>query len=171
MIPLSGDRDAIYGPSGWKDRLHDATGKKGAAREARKLFGRNVIVRALGVRSRVMVSRSPAWEAIANDLGIPLARHRLRGTQHTEEPSRIGQEMAVEEQSAAPKARADNRPSDAVLVDAEKETTLRAIRRLAESGKEKSKEAAQSLHHKYEAGEMTDEQVRQTVDTLLSPAS
>ena len=31
MIPLSGDRDAIYGPTGWKARLRDATGKKGAA--------------------------------------------------------------------------------------------------------------------------------------------
>ncbi len=31
VIPLTGDRAAIYGPAGWKARLHAATGKKGAA--------------------------------------------------------------------------------------------------------------------------------------------
>jgi hypothetical protein len=31
VIPLSGDPDAIYGPKGWKARLHEATGKKGRA--------------------------------------------------------------------------------------------------------------------------------------------
>lgn len=31
VIPLSGDRNAIYGSSGWKARLRDATGKTGAA--------------------------------------------------------------------------------------------------------------------------------------------
>lgn len=31
VIPLSGDPNRIYGPHGWKERLHEATGKKGAA--------------------------------------------------------------------------------------------------------------------------------------------
>jgi hypothetical protein len=31
VIPLSGDPDAIYGPLGWKARLRDVTGKKGAS--------------------------------------------------------------------------------------------------------------------------------------------
>jgi len=31
VVKLSGDPAAIYGPTGWKARLRDATGKKGAA--------------------------------------------------------------------------------------------------------------------------------------------
>lgn len=34
VIPLTGDPDAIYGPTGWKARLRDTTGKTGRALSA-----------------------------------------------------------------------------------------------------------------------------------------
>ena len=46
VIPLSGDRNAIYGPTGWKARLCDATGKRGASlsRHLAQHFGFDGIV-------------------------------------------------------------------------------------------------------------------------------
>jgi hypothetical protein len=45
-------------------------GLPGAIKAARKIYGRNVIVRALGVKSSSMVSNSPAWREIADDLNL-----------------------------------------------------------------------------------------------------
>lgn len=59
VIPLSGDRDAIYGPIGWKARLRDATGKKGAAlsRYLAKRFDGIVTVDAYGTSEIVDLAR------------------------------------------------------------------------------------------------------------------
>jgi hypothetical protein len=37
---------------------------------ARAIFGRNAIVRQLGVKSAAMVSKSPVWQTIAAELGL-----------------------------------------------------------------------------------------------------
>jgi hypothetical protein len=49
--------------------------QKGAVEEARRTFGRNSIAIALRVKARAMVSKSPEWQAIADDLGLR-DRHR-----------------------------------------------------------------------------------------------
>jgi len=61
-------------------------------------------------------------------------------------------------------------PSDASIQRAEREETLRKIRALARSEQPDAKSNAKALYDKYEAGEMTDEQVRQTVTMLLGTA-
>jgi hypothetical protein len=65
------------------------TGEPGAIREARKLFGRNVLAEKLRC-SAGLVSRSPAWQIIASELGI-------RGRTFEGGRNRIGFEQAEEE--------------------------------------------------------------------------
>jgi len=148
-----------------QDPKGPSKGKTRAKKAARELFGRNVIARALEVRSTSMVSKSEPWKAIAEELGFSLARNRIRGTRNTRKPGPSGLDIAVEEKSQAPTPEADNRPSDAPLENDEREETLRIIRLLAE----KKKKEAEAIYNKYDAGEMTDEQARQAVDTLMAP--
>lgn len=44
--------------------------RSGAESAARKLFGRNVIARELGVKSKAMVSKSEAWQEVAQELEL-----------------------------------------------------------------------------------------------------
>lgn len=148
-------------------------GQSGAKKAAQELFGRNVIVRELGVRSPVMVSNSRAWVAIAKDFGFELARDRTKGTRNTPKAGRIGHEMAVEQRSREVAGKADEIAPDIAAQQADQEKTLRAIARFAISGKttkdkEINKEFARGLKEKYDYGEMTDEQVRQTIDELMT---
>jgi hypothetical protein len=77
-----------------------AKGASGATKSARRLFGRNVIVRALGVKSAAMVTKSVAWQEIADDLKLR-QRHIRRLPAATR---RIGLEIALEQQTdIAPK--------------------------------------------------------------------
>ncbi len=46
-------------------------GSETAYRKAKAAFGRNAIVRNLGVRSAAMVSKSSAWQTLAAELGLP----------------------------------------------------------------------------------------------------
>ena len=132
--------------------------KPGAKKDARKIFGRNVIVKALGVRSSSMVSKSPAWIAIAEELEIPLRRKKATGTSRTRQTGKIGFDKASEQASLAA---ADASDPAAPLLAAEREETLCMIRQLP-------KEQAQPIFEKYEAGEMTDKQARTTVQTLFN---
>ncbi len=67
-------------------------GDKGAKQAARKIFGRNVIVLALGVKSPTMVSRSPVWQGIRDALGLGKT---------TVPRKQIGLDVAVEEHAKA----------------------------------------------------------------------
>lgn len=141
-----------------------------ANKSARKLFGRNAITKALGVKAAKMVSDSPAWMTVAEALGFSLRRRHRAGFRQT---GKVGLDIAIDEKSQNPTADADNSAADARLLNAEREKTLREINKLAQSGKsavtraDRAKESALLLE-KYNAGEQTDEQVRQTVETLLS---
>ncbi len=132
-------------------------GLPGAKKDVGKTFGRNVIVKALGVRSPNMVSKSPVWTAIAKELGIPLKRDKARGTLRTPKVGKIGLDIALEEASMASAEDAD---PDAQLLIAERKETLRMIGSLPP-------EQAELIVAKYDAGEMTDEQAREMVRTLL----
>lgn len=56
VIALSGDPDKIYGPKGWKARLRDATGKRGAAlsRHLAKTYDGIVTVDDTGAASEII---------------------------------------------------------------------------------------------------------------------
>jgi hypothetical protein len=141
-----------------------ALAKRAARKKAKETFGRNVIARALGVKSAKMVSQSQPWIAMAKALGLP----RRAGTQAgAARPTKIGEEIAVEQASMDAVDTDDHAPSDASLQRAEREETLGKIRALAKSEQPDAKSNAKALYDRYEAGEMTDEQVRQTVAMLI----
>ena len=70
-------------------------GQKGAKKSAQKLFGRNVIVRALGVKSPAPVTNSAVWQAIADELGIPRGKNR-----NAPKLNKIGLDIAMEAQAS-----------------------------------------------------------------------
>lgn len=144
-----------------------------ARKAAREVYGRNAIARALGVKSPSMVSKSPAWLAIAQELGLELRRGRAPGTRHTAKRGRIGHEIALERKSATPAPGADNAPADEALESAERQETIRQINRMARSGrtaKEKAdnQRAADELLRKLQCEECTDEQARRVVAMVLN---
>jgi len=122
-------------------------GKAGAKKSARELFGRNAIVRALGVRSAAMVSGSPVWQAIADELGL-----RGRSTAHRH-PQRIGFDIALEDQAEA--------TSEPVLDQTIQRETIRLI--------EKSMPAkeAEATIEKLQRGDLTDDAARELVEVLV----
>ena len=148
--------------------------RRAAKKTARQLFGRNAIARALDCRTPGMVSRSPEWLVIAEALGFNLRRKQLTGTRHTAKRGRVGFEHAIEGKSRNPANGAENEPPDAGMLKAEKGETYREIRRLATSGrtpaqKDERRRDAADLKAKYDRGEMTDEQVRETVRLVMEP--
>jgi len=149
-------------------------GKKGALIQARKIYGRNAIAKELGVKSKMMVSKSPAWLTIAEELDLPLNRsRRTQGTRHTQRPSRSGYEIAVEEKSATPERGADNAPVEQKLETAERQETIRQINKMARTGKtakEKAdnQKAAEVLIQKLQRDEYTDDQARKVVEMALN---
>lgn len=142
-----------------------ASKKKAIRSQAAKMFGRNVIARDLGVKSAKMVSQSAPWVAIAEALGLP----RRTGKTKTNQPVRIGHDIAVEQASVAASDTDEYAAADAAILRAEREETLRRIRQLAESDLPGTKQSAKALFDEYQAGEKTDDQVRQTIETLQTP--
>jgi hypothetical protein len=121
-------------------------GKPGAKKSDRQLFGRNVIVRALGVKSPAMVSNSTVWQGIADDLGLRGCTKkggRARG-------QRSGMEIALEEQAVA----SGNSAADQAI----RRETIRLI-----EGAMPQKEAEATLE-KLQRGEITDDQARELVE-------
>jgi hypothetical protein len=71
-------------------------GRAGATKSARKLFGRNAIARALGVRAKAMVTKSEAWQEIARELKlsrVPAGHRRLNKSK------RVGSDIGLEQQA------------------------------------------------------------------------
>lgn len=173
----SGGRAAQYKSLG--DVLADPKTSMKAIRAARKAaretFGRNTIVRALGVRSPSMVSKSAEWEKIARTFGFPLRRDKAKGTRHTRTTGRIGLDMAIEEASAVLKVGTDGTAPDVALEQQEQQETFRQIQQLVDSARNDQErsartEMARKLFSKYEDGTMTDEQVRKKVAAILKTA-
>jgi hypothetical protein len=151
-------------------------GRHGAKKKAKTIYGRNAIARALGVKSPSMVSKSPAWIAIAEDLRLELHRERTaQGTRRTVKAGRIGLDLAVEQKSKDADEGADNAPAESPLETAERQETLRQINRLAQAGKTpkdraKNEEAADALTQKLQRGDISDDQARQVVEMALNPS-
>jgi hypothetical protein len=152
-------------------------GKPGAEKQAKKAFGRNAIARALGVKSKAMVSKSPVWVAIAQELVLPMNRNRLaQGTRHTQKPGKVGLEQAVDEKSAKLPERSDNLPAEEPMETAERQETIRRINKLAIAGKTanertSNQHSADELFGKLQRGEYSDDQVRQIIEMVLNPAA
>lgn len=149
-----------------EDPKAPASRKRTVRKEARAMFGRNVIAKALGVKSARMVSESPAWVAIAKTLDLP--RRADQGTAPPKPKTRIGHEIAVEQASADAADTDEYAAADASARRAEQEETLRQIRKLAESELPEAKSNAKALFDRYQEGTMTDEQVREAVEVLTA---
>ena len=66
-------------------------GCKGAITAARQMFGRNVIAKAMRVKSAAMVSKSEPWREIASELGL-----LSDGSRRLKNADMIGLEIAIE---------------------------------------------------------------------------
>jgi hypothetical protein len=123
-------------------------GRRGATKDAQRLFGRNELVRALGVKSGAMVSKSPVWQELANELGLRRATGRHRPLRH----KRIGLDIALEEQAVA----ASEPPVDQAI-------HLETIRLIEKS---MSETEAEATLEKLQRGEMTDDQARELMEVV-----
>ncbi len=122
-------------------------GDKGAKKAAQKIFGRNAIARALGVKASAMVSKSPVWCGIAGALGLREAAAKKK----------IGLNIAMEERAvAAPVTEVDR-----VI---RRETV--GIIRQAFPDTSQGRACAEATIEKLTRGEMTDDQAREMVETL-----
>ncbi len=127
-------------------------GKAGAKREAQKFFGRNAVVKRLGVKegSAGLVSKSKPWLELADAIG--LRRKSGRG-------AKVGLNIALEQ-----KADADDSSVAAVATSRETEARIQAAIESATGKKEK--EGFVVLLDKFTRGEVTDDQAREIVATL-----
>jgi hypothetical protein len=135
--------------------------KRSARRAAQRIFGRNAITRALGVKSARLVGETTTWKSLVALLGLrskttSIARHILR-----EELVKSNTAVTMESRPVHSYAAVDTE-----LMDAEREETLRCIREFSQSHKKDAKEAARSIYEKYKKNEMTDDQVRETIALL-----
>ena len=123
-------------------------GDPGAIKSARTVFGRNALARALGVKSPAMITKSPAWQEIAAELGLP------RGKQLSKLRQRVGLDMALEDDVDAA-----NRPVINQVIENE---TIRLIRKYMPT------ETAECILERIERGEITDDEARELVAQVKS---
>lgn len=120
-----------------------AQNKDGAIRQAQDHFSRNEIVRALGVKSPDMVTKSSAWQELADELGLPRGRFSAG--------RKIGLDVAIEVEAKS---------QDVAKVEKEEMELLRLIRRKL------APDAVEETLEKLRQGEMTPGQVQEMLDLL-----
>jgi hypothetical protein len=121
--------------------------RPGAIKSARKVFGRNAIARALGVKARAMVTYSEEWQSIAHELRLAPAKANRKPPTASD---RIGLDIAVEQQAEA--------EGDQTSLEVIHKETIRLARQWL------PEEAANSLVDSLERGEITDDQARETIE-------
>ena len=114
-------------------------GLPGAKKSARKLFGRNAIARALGVKAHAMVSGSEPWKEIRDDLQLGQSRRQKR---------KIGMDLALEEQADA----ASEKVPDTVI----RRETIKIVRQSVEPTA-----AADEIIDKLERNVIDDDRARE----------
>jgi hypothetical protein len=119
-------------------------GQPGAKKAAQKMFGRNVVADTLGVKARAMVTKSPEWQAIAEELHLPRGKDRNQKT-----TKKVGLDIAIEQQASE----TAHSGLDIVVQN----ETIRFIR------KSIPRAEAEPLIEKLERGEITDDQAREIV--------
>lgn len=145
--------------------LRDAVeaGSKGALKSAQKMFGRNEVARALGVKARAMVTDSVAWQEVAADLQLPC---RSVGHLGLKRSGKIGFDKASDD-----KAEADgDLVAEAVeereaVEDAGTEMTEKAA--IAHVRKHLSGYEADAIIKNIQSGDVPPERVKKLVKTLL----
>jgi hypothetical protein len=121
-------------------------GRPGAVRSARKMFGRNAIADALGVKARAMVSKSLAWGQIADELGLRGGRTKTG----TAGRRRIGMDIASEEQAVESR--------DGPLEQLVRRETIAMIETSM------SPKAAEATIEKLRRGELEDDRARELAE-------
>ncbi|MFL5330872.1 MAG: hypothetical protein ACJ8C4_18400 [Gemmataceae bacterium] len=124
-------------------------GNEGAQRSARRIFGRNAIAKALGVRSKAMVSGSPVWREIAEELGLAGKNKSKHATR-----KKIGIEIAIEEHSSS----TSKSVGDTVI----RNETIALIQKVV------SKREADQIIDKLVTGAISDDEARQIADLMLN---
>src|SRR5262249_28730471 len=90
---------------------------RGAKQTAQRQFGRNAIARALGVRSRAMVTKSPVWQEMARELRLS---HKHEDRRPAGRLRRVGFERAQEDQA--------EEVGDTVQEEVDRRETVRLVR-------------------------------------------
>jgi hypothetical protein len=122
-------------------------GRPGAKKAAQQLFGRNAVARALQVKAPAMVTYSPEWQAIAEELRLSRDKGRNRKASQ-----KIGLDIAIEEQASE--------TAQSGLDAAVQDETIRLIR------KSMSRAEAEPLIERLQRGDITDDQARELVEIV-----
>lgn len=123
--------------------------QKGAVESARKLFGRNVVAAALGVKSRAMVTKSPAWRDVASAL-----RLGADGLRRLNPSMTTGYGYALDEKAAT--------SGDPVADEVERRDAIRFVRKKLKKGEE-----ADAIVAGLENGDISPEQAEEMVKLVL----
>jgi len=129
--------------------LSDAVrrGQKNAIEAAGRLFGRNVIASALGVKSPAMVTNSAVWQAIADELGIPRGKHR-----NAPKLKKIGLDIAMEAQAS----HVSPQPFDSAV----RSETIRLVHSSLPA------DQSEPILEKLQRGDISDDQAREVIDLV-----
>jgi hypothetical protein len=135
--------------AGLYERLRQGvqSGDPDAHKRVRKEFGRNAIAVALGVRAKAMISKSPAWQVIAEELHIPRKASGVPRRAMT----RIGLDKAIEEKAVQDSVKPDEQAASNEI--------LAKIRRLPKS-------QAEPMAERYLRGGYSDEEVRELLSVV-----
>ena len=130
-------------------------GKPGARQEVLRIFRRHALADRLGVKSRRMVTDSPDWRQLAEEVNLP-RKGALDGSRRT---AKIGLGIALAQAADT---------SDLTQLDtATHNETLRTLCRAIEAAKgPKQRSEFQSVWEQFELGEMTDDQACRMLDAL-----
>jgi hypothetical protein len=111
------------------------------------MFGRNAVARALLVRAPAMVTKSPEWQAIAEELRLSRGKDRNQMKRQ-----KVGLDIAIESE-------ASKNTQSGIAVVVQNETI-----RLIQSSMPKTE--ASPLIEKLQRGEITDDQARAVVEVV-----
>lgn len=117
-------------------------GKPGAKKAARRVFGRNAIARNLGVKAKAMVSKSPEWRRISEELDLGNSRMRKK----------TGIETAIEDKAGS--------TSQPVVDQAIRRETIGIIRKKMESAE------AEATIEKLQRGDISDDAAREIAEVV-----
>ena len=121
--------------------------RPGAKSAAQEIYGRNSIVRALCVKAPAMVTKSPVWQAIADELGIPRGQERNQSSLQ-----KVGLDIAIEKQASESSASG--------LDIAVRNETIKLVR------KAMAREEAEVIVERLRDGTITDDQARELAEAV-----
>jgi hypothetical protein len=110
------------------------------------MFGRNAIARELGVKAPAMVTKSPDWQQLADELGLSRGKDR-----NVPKRKRVGLDIALEESAAK---------SQPVLELAVRQETVQLVK------SSMSQSEANAVVDRLQRGEITDDQARDLIELV-----